>query len=990
MPLNKQYVDIPTISGIDTKTDSVNDTPPALSDLNNLRFTNTGAYDPRPSFDDLQALSATSTGFIAEARDSALSLVDGYLYKTVNGTHTNLAPTWAPLGRNQVLGGTYNTSASAGGGCTKPTSVTLSDGTVFVAWDNLGTNIGYQFLTDQGELLVAGQQSFANSRFLCVTAGPTGSAFIWITNASNVVSCYQVTTTTVTAITVPSFTGVEAFSITYSSTDSCWYAIISNATNTILRKLTISGTTISTASSVTVSAATSRVVDVIRSTTYVAVGYWEVGTEDVIVTYYNTSLTLVASQSRSPTATAVLEYIGFGICEIASDAIACSVSTFSAGSGMTLHAYRFTTAAAANIWDSISVGWVSPAAPICINSRIYLYAVDASAPGSQSSALIQIANYDGGTVSQFELASQWGADTTSLSETYFIFGASEYNLNSRMSKTTTTLTIPHIRSGTFQFIAQSTAMGNVAGVGSSRILTDYSVTTLLASVMQFQIASSPATRGYSLGSTSTLVSSVAKTIDGAGQSPSSPWPVPFPYTKELLSGGSLPLNTEYTYVFVKVWVDSLGNRHTLETLPIRMTTFDSTPDLNQFKFDFPVSAFEVYTTRNTPLSYASIEVYRTEGNGSIPYLLTIITVEELTLTDNTLDGGLNLRFPLPSSSGELTNTIVPGSRASTVWKGRLALLPFDSDNTIMYSKPSELYVAPSFAAGLEISIPQTSSPLTALGTMDGVLYAFTNNQVFTVYGDPAGNTGENSTLTVPEIRFNGIGCEDPASVILAPPGLFFKSAKGIYLILRNQELTFVGTGPFDERDETVVGTWVDETTSEVAFALDNGEIWVYDWEAKAWSRWTPPVGSGDSITGATLINNRPTYLTQDGIYQTVDSSTETFTTSMTTSWIRLGALQGYQRVYAMWLYLERLADHTLTVDMYIDGSETSVYTWTIVSTSLPSTNPEQIRLSVPIQKCSAIKLKISSTNAGWKLKGLMAEIGTKDSSFKSRNAPNNY
>jgi hypothetical protein len=309
---------------------------------------------------------------------------------------------------------------------------------------------------------------------------------------------------------------------------------------------------------------------------------------------------------------------------------------------------------------------------------------------------------------------------------------------------------------------------------------------------------------------------------------------------------------------------------------------------------------------------------------------------------------------------------------------------------VYYTKPVDSLAFPAFAAGLQISFPQTASPLTALGTMDGVLYAFTENQVYTVYGDPAGNTGEGGTLTIPEIRFNGVGCSDPSSVILTPLGLMFKSNKGIYVIMRNQELVFVGDGPFDARTETVVGTWADEDNSEVAFVLESGEVWVFDWQAKAWSRWTPPVGNGDTITGAALVNGLPTYITTDAIYQVDTAGSETFTISATTSWIRLAELQGYQRVYNMWLYMERLADHTLTVDMYIDGVETSVYTWTIASTGLASTTPEQIRLSVPTQKCSAIKLKISSSTAGWKLKGLTAEIGSKDSAFKSRNAPNNY
>lgn len=987
MPLIKQFVDIPTTGGVDTKTDSVNDTPPALSDINNLRFTNTGAYDPRPSFDDIQVLAATSTGFLAEARDSALSLVDGYLYKTVNGAHTNLAPTWAPTGRSFAMGGGY-TSVGSGTGSLKPTSATLTDGTIIHVWENSTVGFGYQFMTDDGEFLVAGQQTYANPRFLIVTPGPSGSAIVWLTSGASALAAYQITSSGVTALTVPSLT-VSKLSAVYSSTDAAWYLVYQVGSVVTLAKLTLSGSTMTSASTVTVISSGMTDLDVIRSTNYIVVAHW-IKDGDLNVKFYDTSLVIQATQTRTPATTTPLYHLGFGICETTTDTIVCSFTVYYPASGPVLQAFRFTTAAAANIWDARGVGFVSPTPPIYLNSRVYIYAVDDNVQGAQSSALVQIANYDGGTVSQIEIVSQWGADSTSLSAGNTLYVNGDYTSKSRMSKTANTLTVPYLKSGPFQYTSDA-ELGNTSAFGSSLILSDFAVAPAIAASMQFSLVQSPHTRAYTMGSSSVLVSSCAKDIDGAGQGPSSPWCTPFPYQKQLIDTGNLPLGVVYTYVFVKVWTDSLGNRQSLESFPVRVTTFDGTPDYNQFRFYFPPSAFEVYATPTSGQTTAAIEVYRTEQNGTIPYQLTVLTSStSMPYTDNALDDSLRFQVPLPSSSGELTNTIVPGARASVAWKGRLALLPFDTDSTILYSKPIENFTFPAFAAGLEISVPQTTSPLTALGTMDGVLYAFTNNQVFTIYGDPAGNTGENSTLTLPEIRFNGVGCQDPASVVLAPPGLFFKSAKGIYLILRNQELSFVGTGPFDERDETVVGTWADEDTSEVAFALDSGEVWVYDWQAKEWSRWTPPVGTGDSITGATLVNNRPTYITQDAIYQTVDTDVETIPTSVTTAWIRLGALQGYQRVYAMWLYLERLADHTLTIDMYIDGSETSVNTWTIVSTGLATTTPEQIRLSVPIQKCSSIKLKIASTNAGWKLKGIMAEIGTKDSSFKSRNAPNNY
>lgn len=986
MALNKQLIDIPLTSGIDTKTDSVNDVPPALADLENLRFTHASALNPRDPFVSLETLNATSTGFLAEARGAAFSLVDAYLYKTVSSAHTQLAPMWSPKGRNYVLGGNY---ASIGGGTDRASSVTLTDSTIFTVWRISSTAFGYQFISTSGELLTGGQQTYSNPTYIIPTAGPDGAAFVWVTTASLTLQCYRVTQTTVTALSVPSITSVDRLSVTYSSTDSAWYAIYSVSTNTIVNKLTISGTTISSSTSTTAIASASLDVDVIRSTNYVVVAYWASTT--LTVQYFNTSLVSQASQTRTPSVSSPDHYFGFGICETATDTVFFSVNTFYNTGGPVLHAFLFTTSTATNVWDANPVGFINTTAPVYVNSRIYVYGTDASLTGSQTAALIQIANYDGGTVAKIEAAAFWAADTANLGALVGNFSSTWYWHRSRMAKTSTILAVPYHFLGGFDYTSTTTT-GNTTSSVSSQVEADFSVGPVLTAVMRFETSTVSSVRGFDINTSSIVTSTAMRAIDGAGQGPASPWCVPYIYQKELVIGGSLDLGAEYAYVFVKVWSDAQGNRQTLETLPIRVTTgtFGGS-DYRSFKFYIPPQCFAVYNTASSGQSNGVIEVYRTEGNGTIPYRLTVLTTAtSMPYTDTAGDTSLTLQVPLASSSGELTSIVPPSSKASVMWKGRLAVLPYDSDREVYYTKPVDNLAFPSFAAGLQISFPQTASALTALGTMDGVLYAFTENQVYTVYGDPAGNTGEGGTVTIPEIRFNGVGCEDPSSIVLTPLGLMFKSNKGIYIILRNQELVFVGDGPFDARSETVVGTWADEDNSEVAFALESGEIWVYDWQAKAWSKWTPPVGTNDTITGATLVNGLPTYITTDAIYQVDAAGSETYPISVTTAWVRLGALQGYQRVYNMWLYLERLASHTLTVDMYIDGVETSVYTWTIASSGLASSTPEQIRLSVPTQKCSAIKLKLSSTVAGWKLKGLMAEIGSKDTAFKSRNAPNNY
>lgn len=983
MALDKQLVDIPLTAGVDTKTDSVNDIPPAMSDINNLRSTYTGAYNPRPEFEATEELASTTTGFVASAREAIIYESNRYITKNVDGETILLGPHWAPKGQSLALGGSISSVA-------QPTSAALTDNTFLYVWNADNTAIAYQTSTDTGEPLVAGRYTISTPRFVIATAGPSDAGFIWLTNSSNQLLALRVTNNGAEVLSVPSIT-TDTLSVTYSSTDSCWYVVyaVSGSGITTLAKFTLSGTTVSSAATVQVAATAVNYSDVIRSTNNIVTAHFIASSMALSIQYYNTSLVLQATRSVTLSGSTPTDVFGFGICEMTADYIFCSLTTNYLATGPVLHAYDFTTSTSTTVWSAEPVGFISPTAPVYVNSRVYLYAVDAAQPGAQTATLIQVANYDGGTKAAFEVVTHWAADSASLASIMGNFSAPYYNYKSRMAKTTNTLTIAYIYLGEFLQNSESTLTST--GTYSSLIRSDYTSARLFTGAILLSLTETTHTRAYDTGNASLTVGGSGRTIDGAGQGPISAWPAVHAYNMSIGSSGTLPVDTEYTYVFVKRWVDSAGNQVVLESLPFRVTTTSLGGGNTKPSFYFPASAFRVFSNVSSGNNSASIQVYRTEGDGSVPYLLTTLTSASASpYQDNQTDEYLNLSAPLPSASGELPSAAFTGANTSTVWKGRIAVLPIDAPNKILYTKPFNRLEIPALASGLEIQVPQADTPLTALGTMDGVLYAFTENQVYTIYGDPAGNTGEGSTLTLPEIRFNGVGCQDPASVILAPPGLFFKSAKGIYLILRNQELSFVGEGPFAERDETVVGTWVDENASEVAFVLDSGEVWVYDWQARAWFRWTPTLGGTATITGACLVNGTPTYITKWGVFQATDAASETFSISATTAWIRLGALQGYQRVYNMWLYLERLASHTLTVDMYIDGSETSVYTWTIASSGLASSTPEQIRLSVPYQKCSAIKLKISSTTAGWILKGLTAEIGAKDTAFKSRNAPNNY
>jgi hypothetical protein len=713
----------------------------------------------------------------------------------------------------------------------------------------------------------------------------------------------------------------------------------------------------------------------------------------------NSSGTIVATHVVATDTIAYTQMNGFGVDTYGTDAVILSYSGATSTLGAYLSTYSVTFAGmVGNFHTQTTVSFLTVSSPAVVDNKVVVGAIDLAVQGNASNGLLQVADLGTpyGLGATIELFANWSSGTATTGRVSALMTQStarSFNTWARISKSSAGVFIPSLYIGRVTGLSESQNFTN-ASVTAPEVMAISSVSgESIACVLYASLTQTASTVGLTQGDSAAIVGPKVTPVDGIGVGPSTVWPMFTPQDMLLRNATGLSTSSTYFVVFVKRWEDGYGNSQTMETPPVRIVTGAGTNLRPQFGLS--KGAFKIPGSENSTTAEAVIDVYLTEANGTIPYFNQTIGSSSLTgaapyyfvLSNSTAD----LTRPLPSAAGEIPNTSPSGIRHAASWKGRIAALVADNTRQVIYSKPAQTNEFISFAPGLEVSVPQSDSDLTALATMDGVLYAFSENQIYTVYGDPAGATGEGGTLTLPEIRFNGVGCEDPKSVILTPKGIFFKSAKGVYLILRNQELVFVGNGPFDDRTASVTGAWASVDTSEVGYSLTDGTAWVYDWEQNTWFRWLLPRASqAHVVSSSTTLGGLTAYNTSGGLYIENPASSETIPVSVSTAWIRLGSLQGYQRVYAMWLYLERVADHTLTINMYIDGSETSVHTWSIASTGLATTNPEQIRLSVPIQKCSAIKLKISSTNAGWKLKGLMAEIGAKDSSFKSRNAPNNY
>ena len=119
-----------------------------------------------------------------------------------------------------------------------------------------------------------------------------------------------------------------------------------------------------------------------------------------------------------------------------------------------------------------------------------------------------------------------------------------------------------------------------------------------------------------------------------------------------------------------------------------------------------------------------------------------------------------------------------------------------SRGDIYYSKIFESGVCPEFSASLVVSLGDVE--ITAMGTLDDKLVAFTKDSAYSVYGSGPDNTGSNGDFFVEKLNFT-IGCTDQDSVVNTDNGLAFYSStdKRFYLLGRDLVLSPIGENVLD-------------------------------------------------------------------------------------------------------------------------------------------------------------------------------------------------
>lgn len=371
------------------------------------------------------------------------------------------------------------------------------------------------------------------------------------------------------------------------------------------------------------------------------------------------------------------------------------------------------------------------------------------------------------------------------------------------------------------------------------------------------------------------------------------------------ASGGLITAQQYFYVFTYEWTDNAGQLHrSAPSVPVTITTTGSTS----------TNTIHVPTLRLTyklSPNPARIVGYRWSTAQQVYYQFTSITapaindttVDSVTITDTKSDLAILGQTLLYTTGGVIEDIAAPASIASALYANRLFLIDAEDQNLLWFSKqvieavPVEmsdlltLYVAPTTGA------QGSTGPMTALSAMDDKLIIFKKDAIYYINGTGPDNTGANSTFSDPVFITATVGCAVPNSIVLMPNGIIFQSDKGIWLLGRDLSTTYIGAGVEEFNSNVVLSAMAIPGTNQVRFVLDDSTTLMYDYFVQQWGTHT-----NIEAISATLYQGSHTYLNLLGqVFQETPNmytdGSEPVLMGLTTSWINVAGLQGYERFY---------------------------------------------------------------------------------------------
>jgi hypothetical protein len=481
------------------------------------------------------------------------------------------------------------------------------------------------------------------------------------------------------------------------------------------------------------------------------------------------------------------------------------------------------------------------------------------------------------------------------------------------------------------------------------------------------------------------------------------------------AGGSMASGV-YQIVVIWEWIDARGQTHrSAPSVPQSITVVGPTGSIAGV---IPTLRMTAKTGTRTNVQAV---VYSTTANGTVLFrtgngagdpvtapLYNDPTVDTIAYTRTVADASITTNQPLYAQGGILNNLAPPSGALIAATKNVALLAGLEDRRRCYVSKQFTRTEGVAFTGELYFDLDPTGGEIAQVQAMDEKFIFLKQYQLEYVAGDPPDDSGQNGTFTNPVLITSDVGCVDPDSVAITPNGIVFKSQKGIYLLDRALSCTYIGAPVEKYNGNHVVAATLVEATNQVRFLLDDGvTALMWDYFFNEWSVFTNHGGVDSSVWNATgnYVYLRPdgsVYQETPGIYQ--DAGVDIHL-RLLTAWLRLGSLQGFQRVRKASFIGDFYSPHTLNIRIAYDYLPfytqlkawvpanvlaASVYGTGIYGAQSPyggvSDPVNQWQIHLPQQRCEAVQFEILDVGSGsgqaYSLSGLLLEVALKKGSMK--------
>lgn len=405
------------------------------------------------------------------------------------------------------------------------------------------------------------------------------------------------------------------------------------------------------------------------------------------------------------------------------------------------------------------------------------------------------------------------------------------------------------------------------------------------------------------------------------------------------TGGALPADTSYQVVACYVWRDSSG-----VTFRSGLSNVLGSPKAISLSANSKI-LYDIYLPLVTAREGVECHVYAINSQEGVFQLVEKFPVSIQPVTTKLSKVVASLPFSsqgaevlytqlVGPSAVQLENLPAMSMRHAALFSDRIFYIKDGDENTIYFSQKK--VQTEDFAFNENFLLVRAydkrgfnEDKLVGLQAMDGRLFIFKENSILYTAGDGPGLDGSNSDLIPPQLVTTDVGCISSRSIVLMPAGIMFMSDKGIYLLDRKLQASYIGSPVERFNDEVITSSVLLESKNEIRFTTMSGHVLVFNYYSQQWSWFKDVVGVSALITDGvySILTDAGEWIKENPAHHKLKGAA--IVQKLASPWLRLpDTVQAWAKVYELLIVGKYKTPHQIKLSLYFDYEEyaSDVYT----------------------------------------------------------------